>query len=198
MGKLQELWESQTDGRCCKWDHYLDIYERYINQFIDKPSKYLEIGVQQGGSLNLIKKYLGDQCETVGIDVDPSCLASGREGHKIFIGNQEDPLFLLDVVNQAGPFDIIVDDGGHTAGQQIASFITLWPHLKDGGVYIVEDLHSSFSREYVDTEITAYQIINGEKSIPSLSNIMKESSSIEIFRKNHGVDSNSLTSILKK
>lgn len=142
MGKLQQLWEAQTDGRCCKWVHYFDIYERYINQYIDKPSKYLEIGVQQGGSLNLIKNYLGNQCETFGIDIDPSCMKSETEGHKIFIGSQEDPGFLLSCA-EAGPFDIIVDDGGHTANQQLVSFVTLWPYLKDGGVYIVEDLHCS-------------------------------------------------------
>jgi len=143
MGPLQKLWESKTDGRCNKWVHYFEIYERFINQYINQPCTYLEIGVQQGGSLNLVKEYLGPDCTTVGIDIDPSCLQCINDGHEIYIGSQEDASFLTSVAEQSGPYDIIVDDGGHTAGQQITSFVTLWPHLKDGGVYIVEDLHCS-------------------------------------------------------
>jgi hypothetical protein len=43
-----------------------------------------------------------------------------------------------------GPFDIIIDDGGHKMYQQKASFNALWPQLSDGGLYIVEDTHSSY------------------------------------------------------
>ena len=139
---LKELWESRTDGRCHKWVHYFEIYERYMSKFRNANPTYLEIGVQQGGSLDLMREYFG-QAKIIGIDIDPSCLQSMANGHDIFIGSQDNTCFLEDVAGKFDGFDIIVDDGGHTANQQITSFVTLFPHLKDGGVYIVEDLHVS-------------------------------------------------------
>lgn len=143
MSTLQQLWEQHTDGKCHKWEHYFDIYERHFARFKDQPTTYLEIGVQQGGSLNLMREYLRADAKIIGIDIDPACRASEQDGHIIHIGSQADPAFLQDVANQSNGFDIIVDDGGHTATQQITSFVNLWPHLRYGGVYLVEDLHCS-------------------------------------------------------
>ena len=50
--------------------------------------------------------------------------------------------------NEKVSFDIIVDDGGHTMQQQIGTFIELFPYLKDGGVYVIEDLHTSYWEAY--------------------------------------------------
>ena len=63
---------------------------------------------------------------------------------KIEFGDQADPMFLLDVAAKHGPFDVIVDDGGHKMHHQKVSFNTLWSQLADGGLYIVEDTHSSY------------------------------------------------------
>lgn len=143
MSDLQTLWEAHTDGRCCKWEHYFDVYERYLQPYRNKPITYLEIGVQEGGSLNLMREYLGTSAKIVGVDIDPKCKRSEQEGFEIHIGSQEDHTFLQTVAEASQGFDIIIDDGGHTSNQQIASFISLWPHLRPGGVYIVEDLHCS-------------------------------------------------------
>jgi hypothetical protein len=140
---LKEMWESHTDGRCAKWDHYFEIYERYISKFKGTAPSYLEIGVQEGGSLDLMKEYLGADTKITGIDIDPNSKVAEKYGHNIHIGSQEDPDFLKDVANTCNGFDIIIDDGGHTSNQQIASFITLFPYLRANGVYIVEDLHCS-------------------------------------------------------
>ena len=140
---LQQLWESRTDGRCHKWVHYFEIYERYMSRFCNQSPTYLEIGVQRGGSLDLMREYLGTDTTIVGIDIDPACKESASKGHNIYIGSQDDPDFLTQVAEDFDGFDIIIDDGGHSSNQQIVSFITLFPHLKHGGVYIVEDLHVS-------------------------------------------------------
>lgn len=140
---LKEMWLSRTDGRCAKWIHYFDIYERHMKQYKNAAPTYLEIGVQQGGSLDLMKEYFGPAATMVGIDIDPSAKIAETHGHTVHIGDQANTAFLDSVVAQHKSFDVIVDDGGHTADQQIASFITLFPALNDGGVYLVEDLHCS-------------------------------------------------------
>lgn len=52
------------------------------------------------------------------------------------------------LVAQVGALDIVIDDGGHTMKQQINSFEELYPKVKPGGVYLAEDLHTSYWSEY--------------------------------------------------
>ena len=60
------------------------------------------------------------------------------------IGSQADPTFLKAVVAEMGGVDIVLDDGSHVAAHQRTSFSVLWPLLNVGGLYIIEDLHSSY------------------------------------------------------
>ena len=78
------------------------------------------------------------------LDIDPACKAFEVSGLTVEIGDQSDGIFLQDVATKHGPFDIIIDDGGHKMHQQIASFNALWPRLSDGGLYVVEDTHTSY------------------------------------------------------
>jgi hypothetical protein len=144
MPSLEELFDRGTGGRCSKWRHYFEIYERYFSRFKGTECAYLEIGVQLGGSLDIFKEYLGDRTRVVGVDLNPECKQWERDGVEILIGDQADAAFMGGVVVPRGPFDIIIDDGGHIPDQQLVSFLTLFPHLKEGGVYLVEDLHTTF------------------------------------------------------
>ena len=56
-----------------KWIHYFDIYERYFNQYVDKPTLMIEIGVFKGGSIDMWKEYFGPKSTIVGIDINPDC-----------------------------------------------------------------------------------------------------------------------------
>jgi len=148
MGELEKLFNECTQKNCYKWRHYLDIYERYLAPFRNTPCVYLEIGVFEGGSLDLMRKYLGPQARIIGVDVLPSCKEYEKNGYEIYIGDQADNRFLVDhLIKQVGAADIIIDDGGHTPDQQITSFFNLFPILKDGGIYLVEDLHATFREE---------------------------------------------------
>ena len=142
---LYELFLSRDDRDCHKWHHYFEVYERYLSPFRKKEScTILEIGVQKGGSLRLWKEYFGAKVRLYGIDVDPSCKQLQKEGFHVFIGDQTDAKFMTDLMKRIGPIDILIDDGGHTTDQQIMTFLMLFPLVKDGGVYIVEDVHSNF------------------------------------------------------
>jgi hypothetical protein len=151
MGVLTDLFDRGTGGRCHKWRHYFEIYERYLDKFAGSNCTYLEIGVNKGGSLEIMAQYLGSGAKIVGVDVDPKCASPATAPWTIHIGNQADARFLAQVVERSGPFDVIVDDGGHTPDQQITSFFSLFPHLNYGGVYLVEDLHTTFWHGYQDS-----------------------------------------------
>ncbi len=133
-----------------KWNHYFPIYVTHLARFRGTRVRVLEIDVYRGGGLEMLRHYLGDEADLVGIDVDESICAAIGDRYSIEIGDQEDPEFLVGVAQRHGPFDVVIDDGGHTMGQQITSVETLFPLLADGGLYMVEDCHTSYWPEYAD------------------------------------------------
>ena len=128
-----------------KWTHYLDIYERHFAPYRDKNPKFLEIGVQMGGSLEMWRKYFGPDATIYGVDIDPACADRATAPTQVRIGSQDDPAFLKKVIAEMGAPDIILDDGSHIAPHQWESFRTLFPLLKDGGLYVIEDLHTAYA-----------------------------------------------------
>ena len=64
------------------------------------------------------------------------------KGINVLVGDQEN-LEVLDswVETSGGDFDVIIDDGGHTQCMIWNSFTKLWPTVKKGGLYFIEDLH---------------------------------------------------------
>jgi len=127
-----------------KMDHYLDVYHRVMAPWKSKDIRFLEIGIWKGGSINLWKGFFGSQTELTFLDINPECKALEGPRVSIEIGDQSDRAFLRQIAQNHGPFDVIVDDGGHKMHQQKISFTELWAHLSDGGLYIVEDTHSSY------------------------------------------------------
>lgn len=131
-----------------KWVHYFDIYHRHFERFRGKKIVVVEFGVSQGGSLQMWRHYFGRRARIYGVDVDPQCASLGGRRTKIFIGDQEDREFLRSIVAEVGPIDVLIEDGGHTMGQQIATFEEVYPHLTEDGVFLIEDLHTSYWTNY--------------------------------------------------
>ena len=90
------------------------------------------------------RDFWGPKSTVTFLDIDPACAALQLDGTKVEIGDQTDTAFLKRIAETYGPFDMIVDDGGHKMDHQNVSFRELWPHLKDRGLYIVEDTHTSY------------------------------------------------------
>jgi hypothetical protein len=127
-----------------KWQHYFPIYERHIQRFRGKPVRLVEVGIQFGGSLHMWRQYFGPETVIYGIDINPRCLDSKREGVEIILGDQGDPAFWESFLADSPTFDIVIDDGGHLAHQQAVTLAALLPHIRPGGVYICEDIHGPF------------------------------------------------------
>ena len=134
--------------RLHKWIHYFKVYDRFFAPFRNKEIKFLEIGVFGGGSLAMWKNYFGAKAKICGIDINPECKQYESEGISIYIGDQADRDFLENVAENEVNFDLILDDGGHTMNQQIVSLETLFKYLKKGGIYMVEDCHTSYWPAY--------------------------------------------------
>ena len=138
---LRQYFDSRKNGRgIWKWDHYFDIYHRYLNKFIGKEVHIVEVGIYSGGSLEMWKNYFGPGCHVYGVDIQEACRLYEEERTKIFIGDQADREFWKRFRQQVPNVDILIDDGGHLPEQQIVTLEEMLPHIRPGGVYICEDI----------------------------------------------------------
>lgn len=144
MNDLEEYFRHNSNRYIEKWAHYFDIYDRHFSRFRNKDVVVLEIGVDQGGSLQMWKNYFGESAKIFGIDINPRCKELEEDNIKILIGSQSDRNFLKTVKEQIPQIDILIDDGGHTMLQQIVSYEELFQLVKEEGVYLCEDLHTSY------------------------------------------------------
>ncbi len=124
-----------------KWRHYFDIYDRHFQRFTGRTVDVVEIGVFSGGSFMMWRDYFGSQAQLHGVDIEPACRVYASDGVRIFIGDQADPGFWRDFSHEVPAIDIVIDDGGHEANQQIETLEALLPLLRPGGVYLCEDIH---------------------------------------------------------
>ena len=145
---LLEYFERNPGRLIDKWLHYFDIYHRHFAAFRGRAVTVVEFGVYHGGSLQMWKHYFGERARIVGVDIDPTCKALEEERIEIHIGDQADGAFLEKLCSELGEFHVLVDDGGHMMKQQITTFEHMFPRLAPDGVYLVEDLHTSYWPEY--------------------------------------------------
>lgn len=148
MSDLFEYFVDNPGRFMLKWLHYFDIYERHFSAFRDREITFLEIGVFHGGSLQMWKNFFGPKARIIGVDINPQCKAFEEDQITIEIGSQEDRTFLKVLAAKYGPFDIVLDDGGHTMSQQIITMEELYPNVKQDGLYVCEDLHTSYWRDW--------------------------------------------------
>ena len=138
---LERYFDSVTEGPgIWKWRHYFPIYHRHLAKFVGREVHIVEIGIYSGGSLPMWLDYFGESCQIYGIDIEPACVKHERDGVRVFIGDQADPAFWQRFVSELPRIDVVIDDGGHLAHQQIATLRSLLPHIAPGGVYICEDI----------------------------------------------------------
>ena len=90
------------------------------------------------------RKYLGQQATIFGIDINPACANRVDAPNQCRIGSQDDPSFLHGVVEEMGGVDVVLDDGSHMVPHQVVSFAALFPLLSEGGLYLIEDMHTSY------------------------------------------------------
>ncbi len=145
---LEDIFYSTTGRLVHKWVDYLPVYDRFFGHYRGSDVRMLEIGVSMGGSLDMWRRYFGPNAMIFGIDIDPECADRVDPPNQVRIGSQADPKFLNRVIAEMGAPDIVLDDGSHVASHQLASFRALWPHVKDGGFYVIEDTHTAYWKNF--------------------------------------------------
>ncbi len=147
---LRDIFDRHEGRLIHKVDHYFPIYERHFERFRGTAPTILEIGVAQGGSVEMWHAYFGRGTTTVGLDIEPRSATLARPGRRshVVIGDQGDPDVLRRIAAEHGPFDIILDDGSHRAEHQLILLDTLWDELTEDGVLLVEDLHTDYWPNY--------------------------------------------------
>jgi hypothetical protein len=130
-----------------KYTSYFPIYDQLFGRFQGTSLTFVEVGVLHGGSLFMFRDFFGKKARIIGIDNNKSALQFSDD-FEIFIGDQSDPLFWDNFFKTVGPIDILLDDGGHKNVQQIQTVVSTLPYVRDGGLIVIEDTHTSFMYEF--------------------------------------------------
>jgi hypothetical protein len=161
--KLEELAiKYGTDKQCAGGHGYTRFYEEFFESYRNTPINFLELGVREGWSLKMWDEYF-PHANIFGIDNNSEGLCpSSFESKKISftICSQTDKVALLDIANKCGGFNIIVDDASHISSLSINSFEILFPTLRSGGIYVIEDLHVCHVPMYNPENFTTHQFID--------------------------------------
>jgi predicted O-methyltransferase YrrM len=124
---------------------YLDLLEA------ERPRRIVELGVRDGGSTALIALAAApDLLVAVDLDPDPPSrladLVRSRDlgdqvafGFGLDQGDREALTALVERHAPDGPLDLVVDDASHLLGPTTTSFEVLFPRLRPGGLYVIED-----------------------------------------------------------
>jgi hypothetical protein len=133
-----------------KWSAYLDTYQHVFSGFEDKPVALLEIGVQNGGSLEVWSNHFPNATHLVGCDIDPLCAQLRYDDQRVsvVVGDSNLPATEAAVAAICPAYDIVIDDGSHRSGDIVRAFARYFPRVKTGGVFATEDLHCSYWQEF--------------------------------------------------
>lgn len=147
---LAQLYELHQGKVSDKWTSYLDEYDQAFAKYRNSPVRILEVGIQNGGSLEIWAKYFPDARQIIGCDINPKCAELEYEDRKIsvIVGDINTDNVEREIRKHTPEFDIIIDDGSHHSGDIVKTFARYYPLLEDGGLYIVEDLHCSYWQKW--------------------------------------------------
>jgi hypothetical protein len=148
---LENIHREKTSGKVSdKWESYLKVYDRTFAPLRDKKISLLEIGVQNGGSLEVWSKYFKNAEAIVGCDINPLCRNLSYQDPRIhLVVGDANAAEIIKTVTQISPrFDVIVDDGSHVSDDIINSFNLYFPLVQPGGIYVVEDTHTLYYKSH--------------------------------------------------
>lgn len=172
MKTLLDFYKSHTGKVSDKWALYLREYDRLFAPYREKAISMLEIGIQNGGSLEIWSQYFPNALKFVGCDINPDCakLTYADPRISVIVGDATTLDTQARVFEQSASFDLIIEDGSHTSSDIIKAFVRYFPALKTGGLFVAEDLHCSYWQEYEGGIFHPYSSINFFKHLADVVN----------------------------
>ena len=147
---LEQLYEKHRGKLSDKWSIYLTEYDRLFQPYRRLPVRLLEIGIQNGGSLEIWSKYFPKAEKIIGCDINPDCaqLTYTDPRISVIVGDANSDEAQTAVLSHSASFDLIIDDGSHLSSDIVKSFARYFPRLADGGIFVAEDLHCSYWKQF--------------------------------------------------
>lgn len=133
-----------------KWSSYLDTWDHIFEPYRERKVNLLEIGVQNGGSLEVWAEAFKSARNIIGCDVNAKCrdLEYADPRISVVVGDINSDETREIILNKASCLDIIIDDGSHVSDDTIISFVKYFQYLANDGIYVIEDLHTSYWQEF--------------------------------------------------
>ncbi len=181
---LEEISKKYRSDKGLVYHNYLEIYETYFSKYRDSLENFLEIGLWEGESIRMWREYFTTG-NLVGADIlDLSHI--DLPNTQIHICNQSDRDQLNNLAAKTySQFDIIIDDGGHMMHQQQITLATMFKYLKSGGIFVIEDLHTSGNPAYTrpgDTD--TLQMLHNFNQTKQITSSCMDSKEMSYLNKN--------------
>lgn len=151
---LDDLAITHKSDKSSRYHNYAVKYDKILSPYMHTFTDVLEIGVSQGQSTRMWTDYF-NKATIHAADINKASAICQQYSNRI-------KFHLIDQRNRAqlknleqySPFDLIIDDGNHYWMEQILTFETLFPYVRSGGIYIVEDTTTSYWKEYKNNPIS--------------------------------------------
>ena len=126
--------------------NYLPVYYDLFKDRRNEVKKVLEIGVGEGKGVRMFRDFFPNAM-IFGLEIDKSRLfiEDRIEVTLCDQSNKEDLLYGFGCIG--GNIDLVIDDGSHRTSDQFFSAVVLVPLLKEGSIYVIEDVHEQKSLE---------------------------------------------------
>ena len=143
---LVDLYAAHQGKVSDKWSLYLDVYGHLLESMRDQPIALLEIGIQNGGSLEIWARFFPIAKSIIGCDINSKCLnlKYSEQNIDLIVGDANEAGTCQAILSISNVFDIVIDDGSHRSSDIIKSFCLYFPSINPGGLFIAEDLHCSY------------------------------------------------------
>lgn len=163
--KLDQIGRRHGTDKASYGHDYLKVYAEIMP--VHKPVSLLEIGWFDGASMKTWRDYLHTESNIVGVDIETKKSIPGVK----FRRADATSLQMVELADELGPFDFIIDDGSHLSPDVIATFINLWSHVQPGGYYIVEDLQVSYHHDWLGNPNPTRPGLKGQTSMQFLKRL---------------------------
>jgi hypothetical protein len=155
-----------------KWDSNITVYDQIFPEIRNSVKTVVEVGVQNGGSLEIYSKYFNNSKKIIGLDIDHNCVnISFEDSEKILLLIGDVKNLKDEVGNLTQGIDLFIDDGSHTSSDIIITFVKYFDEIADGGMYIIEDLHCSYFKDFGGGIFHKFSSMNFLRTLSDLVNL---------------------------